>query len=289
MVIAVIVLVLTVFHYKGRRIKVAIVDEMQSIWTQARLPQNKLNRFDFVLYKCRTHPFVFRSASLVQEASAHCFAIAFLLCGLYVPIVIASGIISKILDVAGMVCEEGPVATERESTHPYRRQKLLENTGPMRLDVNQTKLVGRKLTDEKQPNADSLPEFWTHEVCHSTGIWLDRNNTYSIRLENTDTFRDGEIDASKGFYAVTPPSIADKLVYVLWSPLKRHFYHPWFTVIARIGGKGTTYIPLEPDPSEKYAIETSFIATHEGELFLYVNDATIGLPGLYGRVCRQHS
>jgi hypothetical protein len=39
---------------------------------------------------------------------------------------------------------------------------------------------------------------------------------------------------------------------------------------------------LDPDVRDEFRINEIFTATRDGELFLFVNDAVIGLPGLYG-------
>jgi hypothetical protein len=69
-------------------------------------------------------------------------------------------------------------------------------------------------------------------------------------------------------------------------PLRRELIRPWFTVVARIGGKGGEESFLDPDLNDKHWIDKRGIgaeitAKREGELFLFVNDAVIGIPGLY--------
>jgi hypothetical protein len=279
-VIAFLVIVITMSHYVGKRLKVAIVDEMRSIWSRARLSQGNLKSHDWVLYRLRTHPFAVRTLLLARGASANLFAIAFILGGLYIPLTLINRLAFKIQEGTGMVCNEQRVSNEREEARPFPR-KLPQNADLVRLEVGETKLAGVRNFTDGETETENLPDFETSKVCHSTGVWLDRNGTYSIQFQNTDNFKDGEIDASVAFYSVTPTSVKDKLLYVLASPLKREFLLPWFNVVARIGGKGMSYISLDPDPSGKYVIDTSFSASSEGELFLYVNDAVIGLPSLY--------
>jgi uncharacterized protein (DUF2235 family) len=276
------VFVLVVFHYFGRRVKTAIVDEMKAIWTQARLPQSKLNWRDALLYRFRTHPLALTTVSLAREASAAFFAVVVLLYGGLLSLGIIHGVVFKIQDAGGMVCQEGEVTTERELSH---HRKLFEDKGPMRLEIDETKLVGRRRHKggHDELESENFPDFKTQAVCHSTGVWLDRGQAYSVTLENTDTFYDDGVKASSGFHSLAPDSLVDNAIYVLQSPLKRHLFYPWFTVIARIGSTGATYIPLDADPSGKYALATRFKAAREGELFLYVNDAVIGVPGQYGR------
>ena len=59
---------------------------------------------------------------------------------------------------------------------------------------------------------------------------------------------------------------------------------PWFRIVVRVGGQGGEETFLEPDPSDKHLINEPIRATRDGELFLFVNDAVIGIPGLYGKL-----
>jgi hypothetical protein len=56
---------------------------------------------------------------------------------------------------------------------------------------------------------------------------------------------------------------------------------PWFRLIARIGETGVDEYFLDPIPvpqTTPQAYRATFTAQRGGELFLYVNDAVIGLP-----------
>jgi len=64
---------------------------------------------------------------------------------------------------------------------------------------------------------------------------------------------------------------------------------PWFRPIARIGALGADEYPLDPDtrsapgqntaaPEGSDTLAVEIKARRTGELFLYVNDAIIGLP-----------
>jgi hypothetical protein len=57
---------------------------------------------------------------------------------------------------------------------------------------------------------------------------------------------------------------------------------PWFRVVARIGGKGGEETFLDPDFTDNFLIDEEITATRDGELFLFVNDAVIGIPGFDG-------
>ena len=60
-------------------------------------------------------------------------------------------------------------------------------------------------------------------------------------------------------------------------------FRPWFRLIARIGETGVDEYFLDPVPVSQTAPQVyraTFTAQRGGELFLYVNDAVIGLPGV---------
>jgi hypothetical protein len=63
--------------------------------------------------------------------------------------------------------------------------------------------------------------------------------------------------------------------------LRRIMFRPWFRLIARIGETGVDEYFLDPIPvpqTTPQAYRAMFTAQRGGELFLYVNDAVIGLP-----------
>jgi len=65
--------------------------------------------------------------------------------------------------------------------------------------------------------------------------------------------------------------------------LKRVLFRPYFRLLARVGERGTSETFLDPRlvpgaPTETY--RATFVAERSGEVFLYVNDAVLGLPWL---------
>jgi hypothetical protein len=76
-------------------------------------------------------------------------------------------------------------------------------------------------------------------------------------------------------------------------PLRRDYFRCWFTVLARVGTSGLNEDFLDPskrDPSKPdspYYGETGRIKT-DGELFLYINEAGIALPWIYGLFYQNH-
>jgi hypothetical protein len=70
-----------------------------------------------------------------------------------------------------------------------------------------------------------------------------------------------------------------KLFFVL--PLRRELIRPWFRVVARYGETGGEEVFLDPD-ARTDSLDTKLVPRVDGRLFLFVNDAVIGIPGLYG-------
>jgi hypothetical protein len=113
------------------------------------------------------------------------------------------------------------------------------------------------------------------------GVWVERNGKYLIKFDSTKDFKDdnGAVEAWAGFYSLGPPSFLQKVKKIAQVPLRRELIRPWFRVVARIGGKGGEEFFLDPDFTDKFLIDEEITATRDGELFLFVNDAVIGIPG----------
>jgi hypothetical protein len=65
--------------------------------------------------------------------------------------------------------------------------------------------------------------------------------------------------------------------------LRRILFRPWSRLIARVGETGVDEYFLDPVPVSQTTPQVYrdvFTAQRGGELFLYVNDAVIGLPWL---------
>jgi uncharacterized protein (DUF2235 family) len=199
----------------------------------------------------------------------------------YLGLTLTSHVLFNVQDDAGWVCRERPVELEQDSKHPSR-EKVKDYKGLVNLARGETMLASGAATNELVRDVARLPEFKTSELCQSMGVWLERNGKYLIKFDSTDNFRDGAIEASEGFYSTDPPSTLQKALMIALVPLRREMIRPWFRVVARIGGKGGEEIFLDPDFSDKFLINEPITATRDGELFLFVNDATIGIPGFEG-------
>jgi hypothetical protein len=146
----------------------------------------------------------------------------------------------------------------------------------------------RKPSDPPLEDTFVLPEFRTNELCQSTGVWLDARGEYVITFDSTKSFYDGNIPADKGFYSTDPPSFWQKAIMISAVPLRRELIRPWFRIVARIGGTGGEESFLDPDLTDVHWINERVRATRDGELFLFVNDAVIAIPGRYDLFYRNN-
>ncbi len=150
-----------------------------------------------------------------------------------------------------------------------------------------------------------LPDFQPWQICQSMHVWLEQRAKYRLVVEVTKPFRDGDIDfdASKGFYFSDPPRPLQKSIMFVAVPLRRELIRPWFRIVARIGGVGGEETFLDPDPESQpnsdsnsnldprknVHYEEPITATRDGELFLFVNDAVLAIPGHYGYFYRNNT
>jgi hypothetical protein len=208
------------------------------------------------------------------------FVFAFLF--LYLGLTLASHLSFNIQDAAGWVCREKPVEYQHNTNHPNRITGM-DYKGLVNLGPGETMLAAGRSTSDPVTDTNALPVFNTSELCQSTGVWLERNGKYLIKFDNTDDFKYGDIDASEGFYSISPSSILQRARMLALVPLRRELIRPWFRIVARIGGKGGEEMFLDPDFTDKFLINEPITATRDGELFLFVNDAVIGIPGFNDR------
>ena len=104
--------------------------------------------------------------------------------------------------------------------------------------------------------------------CFATGIKFTEGDVY--RFDVTDPeWHDGSLAANAAGVARLP------ITLILAGPSRRHVFQPWLKLVGRVGQAG----------NETFAIGSGlavYKANATGELFLYVNDAVIGLaPGRF--------
>jgi len=205
---------------------------------------------DFI-FRLRSHPW-YRAAhnALKRGLAPAFFAILFL----YLGAALASHALYNVQDYWGLVCRETGKTAE--------------------IAPGETIEIAAK--DSKR-----FPLFKTSSLCQNMGVRLEQNAKYLITVKAVDPFEDGGIEAARGFYSWEPPSFVQKLIMVAAVPFRREWIRPWFRIVARFGGTGGEETFLDPDPKDG-SVEEVITATRNGELFMFVNDAVLPVPGLYG-------
>jgi uncharacterized protein (DUF2235 family) len=244
-----------------------------------------------LIYRLRTNQiYIWIHQTLKTSVAPAFFALLFA----YLGVTFTSHALFNIQDDAGWVCRES--AARLQTLSPGEIVLADGSTRKLSDLANEAK-NDPSLSKEDKANpfkyVRNLPIFETSNLCQSMKVELERNRKYLIRFEDTTSFRDGTIDAPKGFYSTDPPSLWQKALMFSAIPLRRELIRPWFRVVARFGGTGGEENFLDPDakPNPKdpsTLIDEEVAATRDGELFLFVNDAVIGIPGLYEAFYRNN-
>ena len=107
-------------------------------------------------------------------------------------------------------------------------------------------------------------DFDAANPCFATEVELVAGRTYRFDVQIEAPWADGDIVAGPdGLVAPPPPAM------LAATPLRRHRARPWFELTGRVGHSGRETFPVGSG--------TCYKARSDGELFLYVNDAVIGL------------
>jgi hypothetical protein len=111
---------------------------------------------------------------------------------------------------------------------------------------------------------------------------------YEIVADVTEPWRDADpwrgsaIDTTPaGFRSGSQPFVRQWAMR-LGVLSRRILWRPWFMLVARVGDKGVDEYFLDPVRvrGSQNAWRSEFVASRSGEVFLYVNDAVLGLPWL---------
>jgi hypothetical protein len=127
-------------------------------------------------------------------------------------------------------------------------------------------------------------EFQTNGLCAPTGLTVRGGFRYEIAIDITEPWNDGDIATTPlGFNSSSRP-VLQQVFLRSGILLRRILWRPWFRLIARVGVKGVDEYFLDPvrvagSPNRYRDV---FVANRDGEVFLYVNDAVVGLPWLSG-------
>jgi hypothetical protein len=134
-------------------------------------------------------------------------------------------------------------------------------------------------------------EFKTSDLCKPTGVYLDGSGArYMVKVEPvpSEPWHDAAINVPFGGFSPTDePTWNQRILLGLGVPLRRELTRDWFRIVLRYGDVGGEEAFLDPDPTDS-VIETPIKPTREGELFIFVNDAVLGIPGLYDLFYRNN-
>ena len=186
----------------------------------------------------------------------------FALLFVYLGLSLASHLLYNIQDVGGMTCKESGNATglNKNSCRSQDRTAI-----PQRMTFN------------------------TSDLCKPTGILLEKECKISCRGQTRRSrWTDAGIPVPDGGFSPNEqPLWYHRILLGLGVPLRRELTQDWFRIVLRYGGVGGEEVFLDPDPDD-YKIQANIKPTRDGELFIFVNDAVIGIPGLYDLLYRKN-
>lgn len=120
------------------------------------------------------------------------------------------------------------------------------------------------------PSAD-LRLFLTRDPCFDTGVQVAKGGRYRMTLTITEAWTDHGIPADPRGFA------AQNMAQRFATPLLRAVGEPYFRPIARVGGVKGRELPLvftqNGASSAANVFTAEFVAPHDGQLYLFVNDA----------------
>jgi hypothetical protein len=227
----------------GGKIASRISVRMGMIWR--RTPSAPSGLPDDGIYRLRSNPlYIGFHEGLKQKWAPAFFAIMFV----YLGLTFASHLLYNVQDVAGWVCVE-------------------DNTA-------KGLISGEKRT----------VDFATSNLCNKTGIAVEENARYvlAVKADATPPWSDGAVPSKLGgFYTTDALHWYQRVALMLGVPLRRELTRPWFRLVLRYGGVGGEEVFLDPDRGKGTIDDIPIRPTRSGELFIFVNDAVLGIPGLY--------
>jgi uncharacterized protein (DUF2235 family) len=163
------------------------------------------------------------------------------------------------------------------------------------LAYNGQDVAGFTCTDSADPKPLAKKEarsvvFTTSALCNATGIMLNGNARYTVVIEQVagDSWTDNGIPVPLGgFSPLVQPVWYHRILLGLAVPLRREVTQDWFRIVLRYGRVGGEEDFIVPDPDDS-VLETPIKPTRNGELFVFVNDAVLGIPGLYDLFYRKN-
>jgi uncharacterized protein (DUF2235 family) len=229
---------------------------MSSIWR--RTPDAPSGLPTSPIYRLRSSAtYIAFHEGLKRKVAPLFFAIMFVYLGLSV----ASHIAFDVLDVAGQTC----IDHSRDPSIPEAKK----------LDVGESTAV----------------VFYTSDLCKPTGVQLEANGArYYIRVDKLENWTNGTFPIPMGGFSAQPYETANwytRLYLSLFLPLRRELSEEWFRIVLRYGRTGGEETVLEPDPTDPLT-QDNIKPTRAGQLYVFVNDAVLGIPGYYGALYKDN-
>jgi hypothetical protein len=142
--------------------------------------------------------------------------------------------------------------------------------------VELTEATAAQGTGSRQDGARPIV-MRTSSVCNPTGVKVTEGKTYRITLTVKEPWQDDKIETDPNGFDFRKAS----WLQLPGAPYRRLVWSNWFATILRVGGPGLEEHLLQLEPNDG-GWSTTFEPRSSGEVFLYVNDAVIGLPWVYG-------
>jgi len=240
------------FNLWGMRIASRIDDRMGAIWRKT--PSAPSGLPDDFIYRLRSSRFYIALHEGLKRRWAPAF---FALLFVYIGLALVNRLLYNVQDVAGLTC-----TPSAESKGLARGETIAQPV-----------------------------EFNTSDLCKPTGIHLDGGGArYLVKVEPvpSETWYDAGIKVPFGGFSPTDqPTWNQRILLGLGVPLRRELTKDWFRIVLRYGDVGGEEASLDPDPADS-VIEATIKPTREGELFIFVNDSVLAIPGLYDLFYRSN-
>ena len=110
-----------------------------------------------------------------------------------------------------------------------------------------------------------------------TGVWLESGGRDLIKFDSTDNIQRRRYRIVRVFYSTSPCSWSESATMPAAAPLRRELFSPgsgW----SQGRGRAARNV-YRAGFHHQVLINAIITATRDGELFLFVNDAVIGIPG----------
>jgi uncharacterized protein (DUF2235 family) len=242
------VLALALLIWLGSKLGGRIADSMRSIWRSRKHEstiQNSLLHNPIHAFRT-SRPY----QTVVQAGRRHVVPFFSALLLVWLGAVAASHFLFNVADSTGVFCH----ATD---------EKQLERL--------------------KQADARSTKDivFPTNALCFATGVYVERGVRYGITITEVKPWADGNWKQTHpdGFKTAELEHLWMKGPMYAAMPLRRVLFRRWFTLIARVGAEGINEEFLDPRKEDDHYVSLTR-PKRSGELFLYVNEVVVPVPGM---------